>query len=105
MLNTTGYTKDHLRIENNTLPNQHLTFSFSGYNWIWCEKFLKEKKANIAVVFEKTIPKTYMNYEVIDGTESDERFLDKKGVIVGLIFKKPKGKKVDMTNTKFIVKN
>lgn len=96
-----GYTKDHLRIENNTLPNQHLTFSFSGYNWIWCEKFLKEKKANIAIVFKNGIPLTYKGFKVIDGDKSDERFLDEKGVIIGLKYKIPKGIKYE--KSKFVI--
>jgi hypothetical protein len=43
---------------------------------------------NIAAVF-KTVPATYMGLPVIDGDETDLRFLDPKGVIVGL---KAKGK-------------
>ena len=99
------YTKDPFKIELNNLPNYNLTFSFSGGNWKWCEKFLNEKKANVAVVFENHIPETYLGFDVIDGTINDERFLDKKGVIVGLKYKKPKGKKIDMTDSKFVVRN
>ena len=49
---------------------------------------------NVAVVFEKELPKKYLGFEVINGDETDLRFLDKKGkngkgVIVGL---KAKGK-------------
>ena len=31
------YTKDHLKILSNDLPNYHLTLSHSGYNWPICE--------------------------------------------------------------------
>ena len=31
-----------------------------------------------------------MGFKVINGDESDERFLDEKGVIVGLKYKRPK---------------
>lgn len=96
-----GYTKDPFMIENNDIDNQHLTFSFSGGNWKWCEKFLKEKKANVAVVFKKIVPLTYLGYEVINGDSSDERFLDKKGVIVGLKYKVPHGQKYQPN--KFVV--
>lgn len=46
---------------------------------------------NVAVVFNK-IPDTYLGYEVVNGEESDLRFLDGKGkkgkgLIVGLTAK------------------
>ena len=43
---------------------------------------------NVAVVF-KEMPETYMGRVVINGDDTDLRFLDSKGVIVGL---KAKGK-------------
>lgn len=67
-----------------------MTFSYSGGNWKWCEKFLKEKKANVAVVFKNDLPLTWRGYKVINADESDERFLDEKGVICGLKYKNPK---------------
>ena len=86
-----SYTKNPYMIELNTNPNHHFTFSFSGGNWKWCEKFLKENKANVAVVFKNTLPDFYKGYKVIDGDVSDERFLDPKGVIVGLKYKRTTG--------------
>jgi hypothetical protein len=54
---------------------------------------------NVAVVFDE-LPKTYLGYEVINGDDTDLRFLDKKGVVVGL---KAKGKgKYDKTG--FVVR-
>ena len=49
---------------------------------------------NVAVVFRDKIPKSYKGYEVIDGDDSDLRFLDKfksweTGGIVGLKAKGP----------------
>lgn len=96
-----AYTKDPFQIELNTLPNQHFTFSFSGGNWKWCEKFLEEKKANVAVVFKDKLPEKYKGFKVINGDESDERFLDEKGVIVGLKYKVPHG--VAFAGNKFVV--
>lgn len=96
-----GYTKNPFIIEGNNLKNQHYTFSFSGGNWNWCEKFLKEKKANVAVVFKKDIPSDYKGFKVINGDLSDERFLDEKGVIVGLKYKTPKG--IKYKQNKFVV--
>ena len=43
---------------------------------------------NVAVVFHK-LPETYLGRPVINGDETDLRFLDPKGVVVGL---KAKGK-------------
>jgi hypothetical protein len=43
---------------------------------------------NVAAVFHK-VPETYLGRTVINGDETDLRFLDPKGVIVGL---KAKGK-------------
>lgn len=96
-----AYTKDPFQIENNDLDNQHFTFSYSGGNWKWCEKFLKEKKANVAVVFKNSLPLTYQGYKVINGDESDERVDDEKGVIVGLKYKVPH--KVKYQTNKFVV--
>ena len=42
---------------------------------------------NVAVVFRDRLPKTWKGHEVINGDESDLRFRDKQGVIVGLIEK------------------
>lgn len=98
-----GYTKNPFVIEGNDLKNQHYTFSYSGGNWKWCEKFLKEKKANVAVVFKSFVPLEYNGYKVIDGDESDERYLDEKGVIVGLKYKVPKGVKYEPN--KFVIEN
>jgi hypothetical protein len=50
------------------------------------------------MVFDK-VPANYMGYEVINGDLSDERFLDKKGVIVGL---KAKGRAKN-SESKFVI--
>ena len=48
------------------------------------------KGHNVAMVFDK-LPETYMGYKVINGDETDLRFLDDKNVIVGLKYKKMTG--------------
>lgn len=93
------YTKDYFKVLGNILPNYHFTFSFSGENWDKCEVLLKNKY-NVAVVFKEK-PLTFKGFQVVDGDESDERYLDSKGVIIGLKFKKPKGHKVKLE--KFVV--
>lgn len=87
-----------------TMANYHLTFSKSEDNLDDCLDALNNG-INVAVVFEKALPKKYLGFEVINGDETDLRFLDKKGkngkgVIVGL---KAKGRaKKDKTG--FVVR-
>jgi len=75
---------DYTKLANrNMLPkNYHLTFSRSEVN----EQELVSMPLNIAVVFDK-LPTTYMGREVIDGTETDLRFMDAPNVVVGLLAK------------------
>jgi hypothetical protein len=70
------------------IPNYHLTFSNADGN---LNDVLGAKDAglNIAVVFRKGLPEKHLGLKVIDGDETDLRFLDERGVIVGL---KAKGK-------------
>ena len=42
---------------------------------------------NVAVVFRNQLPDTWNGVEVVNGDENDLRFLDKSGVVVGLIEK------------------
>ena len=66
-------------------PNYHLTFSRSEVNKDHMFMFARDhKEANIAVVFSGPLPETYLNRKVINGDVNDLRFLDPKGVIVGL---------------------
>jgi hypothetical protein len=78
--------------------NYHLTFSRKENNQAQCDLILS-MGGNVAVVFDK-VPKTWKGYEVVDGDETDLRFLDKKGVIIGLKAK-GKGKK---DSSGFVVK-
>lgn len=97
------YTKDHFKVLGNNLKNYNITFSFSGHNWKWCEKFLTEKRANVAIVFKNKLPLTYKGFKVIDGDQSDERFLEEKGVIIGLKYKQPKFSKQKYEQNKFVI--
>lgn len=80
---------DYTKIPNrrNVPANYHLTFSRSESNHD--QVILSEY--NVAVVFD-VLPATYLGRPVIDGTETDLRFLDPQGVVVGLI---ANGKAVD----------
>lgn len=97
------YTKDHFKILGNNTPNYNLTFSFSGHNWVHCNKFLQEKLANVAVVFKNDVPLEYQGFPVVNGDLSDERFLEDKGVIIGLKYKVPHGVKYE--KSKFVIDN
>jgi hypothetical protein len=79
---------------NGELPeNYHLTFSRKENNQHLVELFAKTT-GNIAAVFAGKLPETYLGKPVVNGDETDLRFLDPKGVIVGLVAK-GKGKKDD----------
>lgn len=92
------YTKVVNRLENSIPKNYHITFSRSESNEEECMKALK-LGFNVAAVFNK-LPETYLARPVINGDETDVRFADAKGVIVGLT---AKGKaKKDLNN--FVIK-
>ena len=77
------------------LSNYHLTFSAADGNDDDVRRAIKEKY-NIATVFgikkSQPMPETYEGAPVFNGDESDLRFLDPKGVVVGL-YAKGKAKK------------
>ena len=70
------------------LPNYHLTFSRADGNEMDA-RLASSSGMNVAVVFKKELPDTYFGKKVINGDDTDLRFLDEKNVIVGL---KAKGK-------------
>lgn len=85
------YTKDSSVLDwRKKLPaNLHLTFSKSESNDSVIAKAVS-MGMNVAVVFSgKTLPATYLGRPVINGDDSDVRFNDPNGVVVGL---KAKGK-------------
>jgi hypothetical protein len=65
------------------MANYNLTFSFSGKNLAAAMAAL-EHGVNVAVVFAAQMPAAWQGYRVVNGDESDLRFLDPQGVIVGL---------------------
>lgn len=71
--------------------NYHLTFSRSETNGAIAESILKSG-GNVAMVFRKSLPSQYLGAEVINGDETDLRFLDGAGKIIGLV-EKGKAKK------------
>jgi len=79
----------------NYLSNYHLTFSAADGNDLDVRRAIKEGY-NIATVFgikkNSPMPETYNGVPVFNGDDSDLRFLDPKGVVVGL-YAKGKAKK------------
>jgi hypothetical protein len=77
------YTKIAKRFFGELPSNYFLTFSRSENNEIEAEAVAKAG-GNVAVVFADKFPSTYMGRPVHDGEEHDLRFLDPRGVVVGL---------------------
>ena len=82
------YTKHPIEWRSKALKLNNYSLTFSR-----CED--NENKAlsylingfNSAFVFKNSIPKKYKGFKVINGDETDLRFLDEKNVIVGLVAK------------------
>jgi len=87
------YTKNPKRFDIELPKNYDLTFSRSEDNHDVAMSLLA-KGYNVAMVFNR-IPETYEGYRVISGDESDLRFKDPKGVIIGLKYKINTGKGAD----------
>lgn len=71
----------------NLPSNYQLTFSRAESNEM-DSRLAASSGMNVAVVFSaKTLPEVYMGRQVFNGDDSDLRFLDPKGVVVGLYAK------------------
>jgi hypothetical protein len=88
------YSK-HLRVWERQLPNYSITFSHSETNLQACLETLAHG-SNVAVVFDTKrgaqLPTTWNGYRVIDGDESDLRFLDPHSAIGFVVGLRAKGK-------------
>jgi len=75
---------DYTKIANRRdIPaNYHITFSRSEVNEMQVLEVMRSGM-NVAVVFD-SIPDKWMGVKVVDGTETDLRFLDEDFVVVGL---------------------
>jgi hypothetical protein len=89
---------DYTKIWNRqSTPNYHLTFSVSEKTTDAQISKKLAKGENVAVVFafrkgkKRVMPVTYMGANVINGEKSDDRSLDKKGSVIGLLIKTPIG--------------
>lgn len=83
---------DYTKIPNrrNLPANYHLTFSGSGRaEWQpYVDKALTARPdMNLTIVFRGQLPEVFAGRRVVNGDESDLRFLDPSGVVVGLTAK------------------
>ena len=85
----TKHLKRFVRFLEGKLPsNYHLTYSRDETTPDTLVKSLCASGGNVAVVFRgKKLPRRWLGIEVIDGDDSDLRFQDGKGKIVGLLEK------------------
>ena len=84
------YTKGYKRmldfLDGKMPANYSLTFSRSESN----EKFvhaIRARGGNVAVVFRRSLPASWHGTPVVNGDKNDLRFLDARGVVVGLVDK------------------
>lgn len=79
------YTKDFQRISalKGFWPNYHVTFSLSEGNKKHALR-LASQGVNVAAVFRDELPEQWHGVKVVNGDDTDLRFLDDRGVIVGL---------------------
>ena len=97
------YTKIVKRAYAKLPANYHLTLSYSEKDPEYAEQVLqavRDTGINAAVVFRDKLPETFKGLPVVDGDKDDLRFLDPKGVIVGLI---AKGKKAKADKSGFVI--
>jgi hypothetical protein len=85
----TKITKRALSWARGDMPtNYHLTFSRTESNHADALAVLAAG-GNVAAVFRKALPEAWAGVSVINGDETDLRFTDPKGVVVGLKAKGP----------------
>lgn len=85
------YTKNPHRLKlMQKYSNYDITFSYDGYNWDDCEKFL-QMGGKVAMVFysdREILPKRFKGYNVESGNEYDMRYLNSPHSIIGLHYHK-----------------
>lgn len=85
------YTKSQDRmidyLQGRMPANYQLTFSRSEETPDALSRAILASGGNVAVVFRGKLPETFLGFPVVDGDESDLRFLDGRGVVVGLVEK------------------
>ncbi len=107
------YTKVSTRALATTHPaNYRVAFSWSGVN-ATAARMVLAAGGTVAVVFDakpgrkgtlaQPIPETFLGARVIDGDADDLRFLDPRGVVIGLRFKAAKGRAAALARARVFV--
>jgi hypothetical protein len=78
------YTKDYSRIS--FYNNYSLIYSYDSINHSKAMKVMA-RGDSLAVVFEKTLPKTFEGFDVVNGDNNDLIFQHPKNIILGLKYK------------------
>lgn len=73
-------------LEGKLPENYHLTFSRKENNQSIVE-LISKMGGNVAAVFAGRLPDTYLGKPVVNGDDTDLRFLDPRNVVVGLVAK------------------
>ena len=97
------YTKVIKRAYQKLPANYHITLSYSEADMKYADEVVMavvNTGVNMAVVFRNKLPDTFRGLRVIDGDKDDLRFLDPKGVVVGLV---AKGKKAKQDKSGFVI--
>ena len=102
---TLGYNIANNKGWNRLPDNYDLTFSLAENNWTRAKAYLDNKEGRVSAVFSHNIPKTYKGYKVINGDNSDLRFLEPKGLIIGLKFKGSIVDRIKGINSGFVIYN
>lgn len=80
---TKGFSRMQSYLKGEMPKNYHLTFSRSESNDAHC-KIILALGGNVACVFSDELPETWQGKRVVNGDESDLRFRDPQGCVVGL---------------------
>lgn len=96
------YTKSAFRFKRKLPANYDLTFSYDGVNGAAAREVLANG-GRVAAVFADHLPDTWQGFKVIDGDESDLRFLDDGGVVVGLKYKRMTDGQGQLHDDRFII--
>lgn len=83
------YTKVPLDVRNPNVPkNYRLTYSASEKTTDEEITNMLQVGRNVAIVFDVKrhvdLPKLHLGYRVVDGDKSDDRYIDPRGVVIGL---------------------
>ncbi len=89
------YTKASFEKRAPEIANYHLVYSRANSAQKGDLVRALSQGRNVAVVFNGDLPKYYWGYPVVNGDETDLRFLDPKGCIIGLSAKGAAKKSID----------